>query len=208
MLDLRYNSGGYLNIAEHILNLLYAPGEGNVMYKLLHNKEHQQHDTTIYFREQAESLNLQRLYILISNRTASASEMVINCLKPYTDIEVFLVGIPSVGKNVGNYLIPLPSEEAHTHSFFPVAFRIVNKDENNDFEGGFNAEIDTPDRFRFPLGHEDESLLTLVLRNIAGETIRDVPPPAAGLRRRKPGAFISTRPINKHSIWLSRRKRK
>ena len=45
------------------------------------------------------SLNLNKVYIITSNRSASASELVINGLSPY--IDVVQVGDNTYGKNVG-----------------------------------------------------------------------------------------------------------
>ena len=46
------------------------------------------------------NLNLNTLYVLTSSQTASASEMVINCLDPYMD--VVIIGGTTVGNNVGS----------------------------------------------------------------------------------------------------------
>ena len=51
------------------------------------------------------SLSYQNLYVLTSGNTASASEIVINCLKPYMEGRLYQVGAATFGKNVAQQLI-------------------------------------------------------------------------------------------------------
>ena len=100
MLDLRYNGGGLVTSAQILAELL-APESalGNTFCYFQYNDI--QSKTVTYKLEGAEqNLNLPRLFVLTSNRTASASEAVINGLRPYYD--VYLLGEQTEGKNVGS----------------------------------------------------------------------------------------------------------
>jgi len=83
------------------------------------------------------SLNLSRIFFIVSNSTASASELLINNLKPFMDVE--LVG-PSktYGKPVGFFPIPVGD-----WYIFPVSFRSTNnKGEGNYFDGlALNSQV-------------------------------------------------------------------
>lgn len=56
------------------------------------------------------TLSYQNLYILTSGNTASASEIIINCLRPYMEGRLYQVGMPTFGKNVAQQLFT--NEEA------------------------------------------------------------------------------------------------
>jgi carboxyl-terminal processing protease len=61
-----------------------------------------------------------RVYVITSSRTASASELIINGLKPYMD--VFLVGGLTFGKNVGS--VPIEDEENPNNKYGLLADRL------------------------------------------------------------------------------------
>ena len=67
-------------------------------------------------------MGLKKIYVLVSETTASASEMVINGLRGL-DIEVNLIGMPTNGKNVGMEGVV---RSFHNYDFllFPVSFYI------------------------------------------------------------------------------------
>jgi hypothetical protein len=112
VVDLRYNGGGDVNTAEHLVNLI-APSSANgkVMHTDYYNQMMQNGQATmlsnvpidytnpsegylsqINFSPSAQTFNiskagnvtgLTKVYFIVSSGTASASEMVINCLSPY-----------------------------------------------------------------------------------------------------------------------------
>jgi hypothetical protein len=72
---------------------------------------------------------LTRVFFLISNSSASASEVVINNLKPFMD--VILVGEHTYGKNVGSFTLT-DSKNRWNYGLQPITFKIANaKDESN-----------------------------------------------------------------------------
>ena len=89
------------------------------------------------------SLNLQKVYILTSKASASASELLINGLKPY--IEVVQIGNVTTGKNVGSItLYDSPSFNAsgrsskHRYAMQPICFKIVNAQGFGDYANGID----------------------------------------------------------------------
>lgn len=104
ILDLRYNPGGYLTCSQVLASLL-APADklGETYCSLAFNQLNIDQDFSLPLDKDltgGANLNLKRLYVIVTNQTASASEAVINCLRPYMD--VILIGTKTVGKNVAS----------------------------------------------------------------------------------------------------------
>ncbi|CAM4354207.1 S41 family peptidase [Zobellia roscoffensis] len=109
VLDLRYNPGGSVNTAVLLSSMIYGTNSKDVFLKALYNDKYQNilddNDTELrqFFAEKTgkgtaiNSLNLKKVYILTTSGTASASELVINGLKPYMD--VIQIGETTRGKN-------------------------------------------------------------------------------------------------------------
>lgn len=106
ILDLRYNSGGSEVSAKNLASLVGAGiSSSKVFFKREYNAKVTQHILntaslgesyfTAYFNDKSANIGNQlsgkRVYILTGERTASASELIINSLKPY--MEVFLIHI-------------------------------------------------------------------------------------------------------------------
>lgn len=130
VVDLRYNGGGYVSVAEKLADYL-APSSanGSVMLTQKFNNKYTTYNSTDYFSKKG-SLNLSRIFFIVSNGTASASELLINSLKPY--MEVVLVGPSKThGKPVGYFPIPVGS-----WYILPVSFYTVNKNGEGNYYGG------------------------------------------------------------------------
>jgi len=86
-------------------------------------------------------LNLTKVYIITTKSTASASELVINGLKPF--INVIQIGDVTTGKNVGSitlYDSPTFEKEgvnpSHKYAMQPLVLKIVNADGFGDYQSG------------------------------------------------------------------------
>jgi carboxyl-terminal processing protease len=140
IIDLRYNGGGYVTVQEKLANyLINTAGNGGVMMKQQYNDKYTRYNETSYFRKSG-SLNLNRIFFIVSNNTASASELLINNLKPYMDVK--LIG-PSktYGKPVGYFNIPVGSE----WYIFPVSFRTTNKNAEGSYFNGMSLDAQVAD---------------------------------------------------------------
>ena len=172
VLDLRYNNGGQLSCAQ-LLSTMLAPSSalgqtlGYVEYNSRFNPSmvSLNFDTSIIGN--GANLNLSTLYVLTSAQTASASEMLINCLKPY--MNVILIGGTTEGKNVGS--MSFTNEELRVR-MQPIVCKLYNALTESDYENGFTADIsmdENSDPARFlPFGNEDEQLLYTALSVIDG----------------------------------------
>lgn len=108
ILDLRYNPGGYVSTSQ-ILSTALAPSTamGQPFLHMIYNDKINKTETLNFdasLLPNGNSLSYQNLYILTSENTASASEIVINCLKPYMEGRLYQVGMPTYGKNVAQQL--------------------------------------------------------------------------------------------------------
>lgn len=144
ILDLRYNPGGYL-ITAKLLASLIAPE--NALGKVL---AHHQYNSVIennaklknslgggtdYFFSKSDvpnNLNLQRLCIITSSHTASASEYVLNCLKPY--MQVIQVGETTVGKNQS--AVTFKRDKVKDWAITPIISYVSNSNEEGGYEAG------------------------------------------------------------------------
>lgn len=108
ILDLRYNRGGSINVAQQLATQLAGKNvEGQTFVKYVHNGQWQHGNYSLPFSigEATFKLNLDRVVVLTSGNTCSASELVINALEPF--VEVVTVGNTTCGKPVGMYYEPL-----------------------------------------------------------------------------------------------------
>jgi C-terminal processing protease CtpA/Prc len=114
VLDLRFNGGGYISSAEVLASLISGKAQpSNVFYKEKWNKAYENYYAKKYgpnyfnhtFLNETNSIGTQlsRVFILTSNSTASASELIINGLKPY--MEVVTIGENTYGKNLFGTLV-------------------------------------------------------------------------------------------------------
>ena len=141
VVDLRYNGGGYVSSSDLMSNLIVkdiSARAGTVMNKKVYNATYTEElnkssgssafNTNFKF-ENNNLGTLNRVFFLISNSSASASELVINNLKPFMD--VILVGEHTYGKNVGSFTLT-DSKNRWNYGLQPITFKIANaKDESN-----------------------------------------------------------------------------
>jgi hypothetical protein len=103
---------------------------------------------------------LNRLFFIVSQNTASASELLINSLMPY--MEVQLIGPSHThGKPVGFYPIPV-----FDWYIFPVSFRTVNKNGEGNYFNGLNLNYQVTDGLDKDWGDAGEGCLSSVLNYI------------------------------------------
>ena len=124
ILDLRYNGGGYLAIANQLAYMIAGPSaaQGRVFSQTVFNNKHTERNpvtgetltptlfrtTAIGFDDESiagselPSLNLSRVYVITGSGTCSASESIINGLRGI-GIEVIQIGSQTCGKPYGFY---------------------------------------------------------------------------------------------------------
>lgn len=194
VVDLRYNSGGRQSSAINLASML-VPGLTNekVFNYTEYNKNYTDYFNSSAFKKKYDynpfvdyftttiDVNtpsvqkypiqnvggkLQQIYFLTGRNTASASEMVINGLKPF--INCVLIGDTTVGKNVGSILINDEENKNNQWAIMPIVLKYFNKDRQSDFTNGFAPDFRIRDDFAYPLGDTRDALLGKAIEQITG----------------------------------------
>jgi carboxyl-terminal processing protease len=153
VVDLRYNGGGYVYMSEALANYIApASANGGLMMKQQFNSQNSQYNENTNFSKLG-SLNLPRVIFIVSKSTASASELLINNLRPWMD--VVLVGPTAThGKPVGFF--PIPVQDWY---IFPVSFKTVNKNGEGSYYNGLSVNAAIPDGLDKDWGDPAEACL-------------------------------------------------
>jgi len=187
VLDLRYNGGGSVQTATRLASMITGQFTNKVFSKQRWNDK-----INAYFESEdpsalnnlftssidgtaINSLNLTKIYILTTKSTASASELVINGLKPY--IDVVQIGDITTGKNVGSITIydsPTFGKEnrnpLHRYAMQPIVLKIVNANDFGDYFNGLTPAYSLKENITNlgVLGTSSEPLLSTAIGKITG----------------------------------------
>jgi carboxyl-terminal processing protease len=157
IIDLRYNGGGLISVAERQVNLTVgADHDGAVAYTFQYNSNYSDENSSTEIEELGWSIGSDQVIVLTSSRTLSASELVINALLPYADVT--LIGSATGGKPVGS-----KSFEFCEKLLFPITFRLVNASGNTDYFDGMPADCWAEDDLFHHLGDPEEGMLKAAL---------------------------------------------
>ena len=121
-----------------------------------HNDKQASRNTAYRFENKPQALTLSRLVVIATPASASASEPMINGLRPYMDVKV--VGETTYGKPVGQY-----GFEFCEKVLYPVAFLVTNARGQADFFSGIPADCAAADDLDRPLSDSREASLAEAL---------------------------------------------
>ncbi len=186
VLDLRYNGGGYLDIASELAYMIAGRGAtaGKAFEKTIYNNKNpfgqSEAGATIPFHSVSQGfsagfgqslpqLGLPRVFVLTGSGTCSASEAIINGLNG-AGVDVILIGDTTCGKPYGFY-----PEDNCSVTYFTVQFKGVNALGFGDYADGFipggtGAPANhlkgcvVADDFSKPLGDVNEARLAAALQ--------------------------------------------
>ena len=154
VLDIRYNGGGYLDIASELAYMIAGPAQttGRTFDRIQFNGKYPttnpvtlQALTPTPFHDQSQgfsvssgqalpTLNLSRVYVLTSAGTCSASEAIINGLRG-VGVQVIQIGSTTCGKPYGFY----PQDNCGT-TYFTIEYKGVNDAGFGDYTDGFSPQ--------------------------------------------------------------------
>jgi len=191
ILDVRYNGGGYLDMASELAFMIGNTSllTGKTFEKIVFNDKNPSRNpvtgeilapTPFWDKTQGfagagtagvnlPTLNLTRVYIITGPGTCSASESIINSLRG-AGIEVFLIGSTTCGKPYGFY----PADNCST-TYFSIQFRGENNANFGDYTDGFSpantshgigttvAGCSVADDFAHPMGDMTEGRIAAAL---------------------------------------------
>lgn len=175
VLDIRYNGGGYLDIAAELAYMIAGPTHTNGKFfeRLNYNDrdpfDQSRSERTTPFLNVTQGfsggpsgqslpfLNLGRVFVLTSADTCSASEAIVNGLRG-AGVTVHLIGGTTCGKPYGFY----PQDNCGT-TYFAIQFQGVNYLGFGDYADGFAPTCSVADDFGHELGDPAENLLEVAL---------------------------------------------
>lgn len=158
ILDLRYNPGGSINSALLLASLITGQFENEIFNYEQWNSEIQSYwinNDPEYlvnrFLSLESSLNLSRVFILTTRSSASASELIINCLKPY--IDVVHIGTTTYGKYQASVTL-YDSENfsnqninpSHNYAIQPLVLKTLNAVGVTDYFNGISPNYEFEER--------------------------------------------------------------
>ena len=176
IIDLRYNPGGYVSSASLLASLLGKVTNNDIFYYKEYNTKVTPDLTKKYgesffydkFKSKSQNIGSQllNLIILTSSGTASASELLINGLKPFMNVTI--IGDKTVGKNVGSITIT-NEENGIKYGLQPIVTKSLNSLKQSDYYTGFAPDVKvTEGRKLYPFGDPRDPLLSEALYKITG----------------------------------------
>ena len=183
VLDLRYNGGGDVESSTNLASLIVKGVNGQAKVPYIRTEWNatltpylqQTYGTDFfyyYFNNQANNIGsqLSRAYVLTTDRTASASELIINGLRPFMTVNT--IGSTTAGKNVGSITITDDTNPNNKWGLQPITFRSYNKNNESDYWTGFTptVAVDEPYGALYPLGDTRDALLAGAISHIQGLT--------------------------------------
>lgn len=199
VVDFRYNPGGSVRTSTFISSMIYGTNTNDVFLKARYNDKYQKllddnnSETRRFFADKTgagtaiNTLNLSKVYIITTNGSASASELVINGLAPYLD--VIQIGETTRGKNefsvtmvddresdFGPYVYNAERKnqikQGNNWAIQPLIGRNENADGFSDYTAGLVPDIVLEEDLENlgVLGDQNEPLLAKAIEQITGAT--------------------------------------
>lgn len=190
VVDLRYNGGGMVTTSRDLASMISgSTTAGAVFTRLKFNEHNRASDVDVRFMTAAQRYaqpleGLQRVFVITSAGTASASELLINGLRPF--MRTVLIGETTYGKPFGF----LPRSECGT-TYNAVNFQAVNARGEADFAAGMPADCAVADDLDHQLGDTQERRLKEALAYIATGRCSAQAPQGAALatKRARPRVY-------------------
>ncbi len=201
VVDLRYNPGGSVSTMQYLASMITGQFNNEIFLRYQWNQKIQNllennypdrlYRTFTDVMDTGESLNqlyLNKVHIIATSSSASASESLINCLRPYIDVVQF--GTTTHGKytaSVTLYDSPDFSSQNvnpdHTWAIQPIVLKISNVNYESDFINGLEPDYFQRENYADlgVLGDENEPMLHTVLEYISGDTSSTSARPGAPL---------------------------
>ncbi|HVZ96352.1 MAG TPA: S41 family peptidase [Chitinophagaceae bacterium] len=191
VVDIRYNGGGYVSLQQKLADYL-APNstDRQLMMKETFNDKHQDYNTSLYFNKTGP-LNPDHVTFIVSQATASASELLINNLRPYMTVK--LIGPANTdGKPVGFF--PISAGDWYV---FPISFRSENSAGYGGYFNGFTPDAFAADGLDKNWGDTSESCLAEAIKYVTTGTFIAQPLQAY---KPDPSVLSANRELDQHSF--------
>jgi hypothetical protein len=138
IVDLRYNGGGLVSIAQIMNDLLGgARSTSDVQFHVVYSANKASRNTKVDFQPRPQSVQPVRIAFLTTDGTASASEININTMKPY--VETAIVGDDTYGKPVGQEAFDLSSSCPDRLRL--ITFKTTNSQNQGEYYNGIASSM-------------------------------------------------------------------
>lgn len=197
VLDMRYNPGGSVRSSVFLSSMIYGTNTNDVFLKARYNAKYQallensNEETRRFFADKIKdgvginTLNLSKVYIITTNGSASASELVINGLEPYVDVvqigektrgknEFSVTMVDDRDSNFGPYVYNPERKNqiknGNSWAIQPLIGRNENADGFSDYTAGLIPDIELEEDLENlgVLGDQNEPLLAKAIEQITG----------------------------------------
>lgn len=171
ILDLRYNGGGLVSVAELLGDLMAEGLEGQIFSRTILRPSKSAEDSTDLFEQQPQQIRAMKLAVIGRGGTASASELVTNSMIPYLGNNIALIGTNTFGKPVGQFAF---DRSACDDRLRAVTFKTVNANDQGEYFDGLASVMPNTcragDDLTAQLGDSDEASVSVALDFIAGRS--------------------------------------
>nr|WP_237453128.1 S41 family peptidase [Qipengyuania vulgaris] len=175
ILDLRYNGGGLVSVAELLGDLMGEGFEGQTFSETKLRSSKSAEESTTLFQNQPQQIRTMKLAVIGRGGTASASELVTNSMIPYLGDNIALVGTDTFGKPVGQFAF---DRSACDDRLRAVTFKTVNANGQGDYFDGLASVMPNTcranDDIFDQLGDPNEQSVSVALDFIAGRTCNPI----------------------------------
>ena len=175
IVDVRYNGGGLVSIAELFGDLMGANKVGQVFSFTTFRASKASNNSTDNFGAQSQAIAATRIAFIGTTGTASASELLINAFTPYLHANSALIGTNTFGKPVGQIALDKASCDDRLR---PVAFRTENSAHQGDYFTGLASRVEATcsagDDYTKQLGDPAEASVKVALDFLAGRTCNPI----------------------------------
>ncbi|RNJ62287.1 MAG: peptidase S41 [Porphyrobacter sp. IPPAS B-1204] len=169
IIDLRYNGGGLVDVADVMGDLMGQGRVGQVWSRTVLRASKANENETRTFRAEANAIAPTKVAVITTGASASASELVTNGLIPYLGNNMALVGANSFGKPVGQFGFDLPACDLRVRA---VTFQTVNANNQGEYYTGLASVVPNTcragDDTTRPFGDPREASIAAALDFLAG----------------------------------------
>jgi C-terminal processing protease CtpA/Prc len=175
IIDLRYNGGGLISVAEFLGDLM-AEGRGGKIFDYITLRDSKAFMNGSYsFRPMPESIAPTKVAFIATEGTASASEMVVNGMVPYLGTQMALIGTNTYGKPVGQIALDRPECDDRLRA---IALKTENADHQGEYYNGLATTVQVTcsaaDDISHQLGDPDEGMTRVALDFLAGRSCNSI----------------------------------